>query len=93
MSKYLIQDKLGSFPLPVDLVWGSSDGLALLDYAKRLQAQLPQSALTVIERCGHAPQLERPRELTRVLLKILAPDTAGVSTSEASVSVHPGANP
>jgi pimeloyl-ACP methyl ester carboxylesterase len=92
MSKYLMQDKLESFPLPVDLIWGSSDRLALLEYAERLQAQLPQSTLTVIERCGHAPQLERPRELTRILLKLLASESARIPVSGTSVSVQPGEN-
>jgi pimeloyl-ACP methyl ester carboxylesterase len=92
MSKYLMQDKLESFPLPVDLLWGSSDRLVLLEHAKGLQAQLPQSTLTVIERCGHAPQLERPGEVTRVLLKLLAPDSAGTPASTTPVSIHSGAN-
>src|SRR5208282_2710424 len=64
MSKYLLEDKLASFPLPVDLVWGASDRLVPLERAKRLQSQLPHCTLTVIERCGHAPQFERPQELT-----------------------------
>ena len=72
MSKYLLDDKLASFQLPVDLIWGASDRLVPLDYAKKLQSQLPHCTLTVIERCGHGPQLERPRELTQVLLQILA---------------------
>ena len=76
MSKYLLEDKLASFQMPVDLIWGASDRLVPLDYAKKLQSQLPHCTLTVIERCGHAPQLERPRELTRVLLQILASDSS-----------------
>jgi pimeloyl-ACP methyl ester carboxylesterase len=73
MSQYLLDDKLASFQLPVDLIWGASDRLVPLDYAKKLQSQLPCCTLTVIERCGHAPQLERPQELTQVLMRILAP--------------------
>ncbi len=55
MSKYLLEDKLASFQTPVDLIWGASDRLVPLDYAKKLQSQLPHCTLTVIERCGHAP--------------------------------------
>ena len=92
MCKYVMEDKLGGFPVPVDLVWGSSDRLALLEYAKRMQGQLPRSTLTVIERCWHAPQLERPGELLKVLVKMLAADSVGAPASEASVSVRPKAN-
>jgi pimeloyl-ACP methyl ester carboxylesterase len=57
-----------------------------LDYAKKLQSQLPHCTLTVIERCGHAPQLERPRELTRVLLQILASDLSREVATAQTVS-------
>jgi len=87
MAKYLLEDKLASFELPVDLIWGGSDRLVPLDYAKKLQSQLPRCTLTVVERCGHAPQLERPREFTRVLLEILASEPARVQASKPAASV------
>jgi pimeloyl-ACP methyl ester carboxylesterase len=92
MSKYLLDDKLASFQLPVDLIWGASDRLVPLDYAKKLQSQLPHCTLTVIERCGHGPQLERPHELTRVLLQILAPDSSSAPAAAPSVSTQSGEN-
>jgi len=90
MSQYLLEGQLASFQLPVDLVWGASDRLVPLDYAKKLQSQLPHCTLTVIERCGHGPQLERPRELTRVLLQILAADSPRASATKQSPSAHSG---
>ncbi len=92
MSKYLLEDKLASFQLPVDLIWGASDRLVPLDYAQKLQSQLPHCTLTVIERCGHGPQLERPRELTQVLLQILASDSSRPSTTAQPVSRRSGEN-
>jgi pimeloyl-ACP methyl ester carboxylesterase len=86
MSKYLLGDELASFQLPVDLIWGASDRLVPLDYAKQFQSRLPHCTLTVIERCGHAPQFERPREFTQVLLQILASDPWHASTTAHSVS-------
>ena len=93
MSKYLLEDQLASFQLPVDLIWGASDRLVPLDYAQKLQSRLPYCTLTVIERCGHAPQLERPYELTRVLLQILAPEAPRGPASQQSVSEQSGKNP
>jgi pimeloyl-ACP methyl ester carboxylesterase len=92
MSKYLLDDKLASFQLPVDLIWGASDRLVPLDYAKKLQSQLPHCTLTVIERCGHGPQLERPRELTRVLLQIMASNSPRAPATAQSVSTQSGEN-
>jgi len=92
MSKYLLEDKLASFQLPVDLIWGASDRLVPLDLAKKFQSHLPHCTLTVIERCGHAPQFERPQEFTRVLVQILAPDSSRASATAQSVSRQPGEN-
>jgi pimeloyl-ACP methyl ester carboxylesterase len=92
ISKYLLEDKLGNFQLPVDLIWGASDRLVPMDYAKKLQSQLAHCTLTVIEHCGHAPQFERPRELARVLLQILKSTSFPASTAAQSVSRQPGEN-
>ena len=86
MSKYLLEDKLASFQRPVDLIWGASDRLVPLDLAKKFQSQLPHCTLTVIARCGHAPQFERPREFMQVFLQILAADPFRASPSAHSVS-------
>jgi pimeloyl-ACP methyl ester carboxylesterase len=92
ISKYLLEDKLASFQMPVDLIWGASDRLVPLDHAKRLQSQLPHCTTTVIERCGHAPQFERPQKLTQVLLQILASDSSCTSAVAQSVSTQSGEN-
>ncbi len=94
ISKYLLEDKLANFQTPVNLIWGAADRLVPLDYANKLQSQLPHCTLTVIERCGHAPQFERPRELMRILLQILSSDSSPVPSalSVHSVSRQPGEN-
>lgn len=88
MSKYLLDRELPRFPVPVDLVWGASDRLVPVEYAKRLQAQLPKCSLSIIERCGHAPQLERPPEFTGVLLRILGSAPGKLAASEPFVPVQ-----
>lgn len=74
MGNYILDGKLGDYPVPVDLVWGASDRLVPLEYARRMEAQLPAARVTVIECCGHAPQLECPEKLQAVLLVLLAAD-------------------
>ncbi|MEO8585527.1 MAG: alpha/beta hydrolase, partial [Acidobacteriota bacterium] len=71
MPAYLLDGKLGDFDVPVDLLWGASDKLVSVDYAKRLAGQLPAARLTTIDRCGHAPAVECPDRFTEALLKIL----------------------
>jgi pimeloyl-ACP methyl ester carboxylesterase len=83
ISKYLLEDKLAAFPIPVDLVWGASDRLVPLDYAKQLQAQLPHATLNVLEHCGHIPQIERPRQLLEMLWRILTASPVDVPVAQS----------
>lgn len=71
MGAYLLDGKLGAFDVPVDLLWGVSDKLLSLDYARRLAGQLPAARLTTIPACGHVPQAECPDRLAEALLKVL----------------------
>jgi pimeloyl-ACP methyl ester carboxylesterase len=89
IPNYVLDDKLGDFSVPVDIVWGASDRLVPIDYARAMEAQLRAARLTVIERCGHAPQLECPAKLLEVLCSVLeaAPPTRkGYAPKE---SAHP----
>jgi pimeloyl-ACP methyl ester carboxylesterase len=71
MPTYLLDGKLGGFDVPVDLLWGASDKLLSVDYARRLAAQLPAARLMTIDRCGHAPQVECSERFTEALMKVL----------------------
>ena len=71
MSAYLLDGRLSGFDVPVDLLWGASDKLVSVDYARRLAKQLPAARLTTIDRCGHAPQVECADRFTEALLKVL----------------------
>lgn len=46
--------------VPVRLIWGASDRLMPLEYAKRMEAALPDVRLAVLDACGHVPQVECP---------------------------------
>jgi pimeloyl-ACP methyl ester carboxylesterase len=71
LSAYLLDGKLGALDVPVDLLWGASDKLLSVDYARRLAAQLPAARLTTIDRCGHAPQVECSERFAEALMKVL----------------------
>jgi len=46
---------------PLHLIWGDSDKVVPVGIAESWQEALPQARLSVIERCGHLPQLEHPQ--------------------------------
>jgi pimeloyl-ACP methyl ester carboxylesterase len=53
---------------PVLLVWGRQDLLVFQTGADRVLEAVPDSALEVIEDCGHCPQLEAPERLMELLV-------------------------
>ena len=71
----LDEDQLRRLDLPVRLIWGASDRLLPLDYARRVAAALPDASLTLIDRCGHLPQQEAPERFLATLLGVLDPGT------------------
>lgn len=82
MPKYLLEGRLNEITVPVNLVWGESDHVLSLDYARKMQLQLPNAQLVTLKRCGHAPQLECPKAFTATLTQVLqspvVPPPAGV---------------
>jgi pimeloyl-ACP methyl ester carboxylesterase len=53
-------------------VWGREDRRTPLRNGERIAAALPAARLAVLERCGHVPMEERPRELLTEVLPFLA---------------------
>jgi pimeloyl-ACP methyl ester carboxylesterase len=72
MPKYLLDGRLQEITVPVDLLWGEADRLFPLDYARRMETQLPTARLTLVARCGHVPQQECPLTFRAALAKVLA---------------------
>ncbi len=94
LSAYLLDGKLGGFDVPVDLLWGASDRLLSVDYAKRLAAQLPAARLTTIDRCGHAPQVECADRFADALIRVLKDPLPAPTVSVPPVAASsPAATP
>ena len=68
----LTEEQLTTLEVPVQLLWGTSDGLMTLDYARRMLAVLPKAKLFPIEQCGHVPQQEAPGRFLEALAKAMA---------------------
>lgn len=52
---------------PVCLIWGKQDGITPPNVAEEFHELLPDSELHWIDRCAHAPMMERPLEFNTIL--------------------------
>ena len=76
MGAWLLDEtQLATLRMPVRLLWGGADQMMTLDYARRLQAALPDAQLITIDRCGHVPQQEAPGRFLEALATVL-PESA-----------------
>ena len=71
MGQYVLEGRLHEVTAPADLLWGESDRLFSIAYARRMLAQLPAARLTTIPACGHVPQQECPARFGAALSDVL----------------------
>jgi pimeloyl-ACP methyl ester carboxylesterase len=57
--------------IPTLLVWGKQDAIIPLNCGECYQQAIAGAKLTVIDRCGHAPQLEKPQAFLDAVLPLL----------------------
>lgn len=71
MGQYVLEGRLHEVTAPADLLWGESDKLFSIAYARRMMSQLPAARLTTIPACGHVPQQECPARFGAALSDVL----------------------
>ncbi len=64
-------DELRNITQPTLLIWGQNDNITPPFVAKEFQSLIPNSELQFIDKCGHAPMMERPQEFNQILHKFL----------------------
>lgn len=52
--------RLHRIKVPTHFIWGVSDGIVTVDYGRKFCAMIDGATMTVIEKAGHAPQMEQP---------------------------------
>ena len=67
-----LREALPRLQCPVLLVWGSNDRITPFGMAYEFKKKLPQAELAFIDRCGHAPNIERPVEVSGIMEQFLA---------------------
>jgi pimeloyl-ACP methyl ester carboxylesterase len=100
MGQYVLDGKLGEIGAPVDLIWGESDKLFPLAYARRMMVQLPAARLTTIPGCGHVPTQECPSRFGSALSDVLtmppplpARRNVGLGAPRPDAGSAPGGHP
>jgi len=71
IAKSAIRHNMGkdlpSMTVPTCLIWGKNDTVTPPDVAEEFNRLLPNSELNWIDKCGHAPMMERPIEFNEKL--------------------------
>ncbi len=66
-----LNDRLGTLNLKTTIIWGKQDTLISMKSFEILQQLIPRAQVNFIERCGHVPQLEKPKEFVNIIRTIL----------------------
>lgn len=67
-----------TFASPVLVIWGQEDSIAPLAEGEKIISLFPHSKLVVLDGVNHIPQIERPRDVVRLIANFLErlPSTA-----------------
>ncbi len=66
-----LAEELPKINKPTLLIWGLNDTITPPMVAHEFNRLIPHSKLTFIDKCCHAPMMERPEEFNRILEKFL----------------------
>lgn len=62
-----LRKRMHRISAPTLLVWGREDRLVPLAYAETFAKKLPQARIEVVDQTGHAPHLEQPEAVSRLV--------------------------
>jgi pimeloyl-ACP methyl ester carboxylesterase len=66
-----LREHLHKIDVPVLLIWGKQDTITPPFVGEEFQRHLPNATLKFIDKCGHAPMMERPHEFNVLLDEFL----------------------
>jgi pimeloyl-ACP methyl ester carboxylesterase len=81
-------EKIRALAIPTLIIWGKEDTIIYLSDALKLKADIKDSKLRIIPKCGHSPQEEMPMETAEMLSEFI-----GVNFEAATASTNQGINP
>lgn len=65
--RHNLGDKLHALKTPTLLVWGREDTVTPAFVGEKFHELLPNSRLVFVEKCGHAPMMEKPAQFNTIL--------------------------
>ena len=84
-----LEDRLHLIDCPTAVIWGRNDRITPPNVAESIGRRIADAELYWIDKCGHAPMMERPQQFNRSLLEFLdrrircsTSKPAGVATGE-----------
>ena len=69
--RHNLREEITHMHLPVCLIWGKEDSITPAFVGEEFHKLLPHSELNIVENCGHAPMMERPKEFNWILERFL----------------------
>lgn len=63
--------KVGSYTMPVTVIWGREDSIILVENTERIKAAIPRARIEVLEKAGHIVVYEEPERVVGPLLGLL----------------------
>lgn len=69
--RHNLGEELKNIQQPTLLIWGNNDSITPPFVAREFQSLIPNSELHFIDKCGHAPMMEKPQEFNGILHKFL----------------------
>lgn len=73
--RHNLGDKLHLIKIPVLLIWGKEDSVTPPFVGEKFEELLPDAKLYLIDKCGHAPMMEKPDEFNEILKSFLEKNT------------------
>lgn len=69
--RHNLRDELYKITIPCNLIWGADDTITPPFVGEDFHKLLPNSELTLLEKCGHAPMMEVPQVFNECMEKFL----------------------
>ena len=70
-EKYSLENDLSKIKANTITIWGDKDRVLHVSCTDVIRRELPDSTIVILENCGHAPMLEKPKETAEHYLKFL----------------------
>lgn len=65
--RHNMSNDIPNYKMPVCLIWGKNDNVTPPHVADEFHEKFPDSDLFWIDKCGHAPMMEHPKEFNEIL--------------------------